>query len=548
MSDKASNPFTLDKAFALNIKMNPDDWNKLRYQAPGLDHFIHPNCESGPRPQNFSWFPCEATFDANKYKSVEIRKKGLAGSMEPTKPALKIKFGSNGNPGFRSMTLNNCKQDVSFVRQALAFHLFRKARLAAPRTGFVSVALNGKTIGLYTWIESIDKSFLAKQFGDDGDGELYELTFADFNDKQKNQIEGKSGDSDDRIIGKLSNAIRDANIDAIGKIVDLEYFYRFWAMEVIVSHWDGYSGNRNNSLFYRSSGNGNLYFIPWGLDQSFKPPRDWWSQFRGKPQLLPDAVYCHGDLCRTLFGDKRCRAKYKDALLLLLDDVWNANKLVKQIQQIKQTIVPFIDSGFEATVLNEQEVVLEYISKTKERVLAGCTDEKFVWDRPSAPALCGNIDLTLNGVVTLPWTTRTAPPTDGEGTVSLVSPEGTRHSRSIKGRAYHNPLPLKYASQPHEVSKNAPEHVHIELIVADINNSNIVLRIELPIDAVSSGKSLKLDFGEANTEFAVLDQNGERESAGRVVTGWVHLHVANSHTNRGLQFSVFAPLVRASHF
>ena len=41
------------------------------------------------------------------------------------------------------------------------------------------------------------------------------------------------------------------NIEAaIGKLVDLDSFYTFWAVEGLLGFWDRYSGNRNNFFIY----------------------------------------------------------------------------------------------------------------------------------------------------------------------------------------------------------------------------------------------------------------------------------------------------------
>ena len=40
---------------------------------------------------------------------------------------------------------------------------------------------------------------------------------------------------------------------AVGELVDLDAFYKFWAMEGLLGFWDGYSANRNNFFVYLSN-------------------------------------------------------------------------------------------------------------------------------------------------------------------------------------------------------------------------------------------------------------------------------------------------------
>ena len=56
---------------------------------------------------------------------------------------------------------------------------------------------------------------------------------------------------------------------ALEEIIDLDRFLSFWATEVLVGHWDGYAGNRNNYHFYREP-DGRFVFIPWGVDAVFE--------------------------------------------------------------------------------------------------------------------------------------------------------------------------------------------------------------------------------------------------------------------------------------
>ena len=60
----------------------------------------------------------------------------------------------------------------------------------------------------------------------------------------------------------------DAGLKALGEVVDLDRFLSFWATEVLVGHWDGYAGDRNNYHFYREP-DGPFVFIPWGTDDTF---------------------------------------------------------------------------------------------------------------------------------------------------------------------------------------------------------------------------------------------------------------------------------------
>ena len=58
------------------------------------------------------------------------------------------------------------------LRDALSYKIMRDVGLAAPRTSFAKVYLNGSYWGLYLIVEQVNKTFLKQHFADN-DGNLY---------------------------------------------------------------------------------------------------------------------------------------------------------------------------------------------------------------------------------------------------------------------------------------------------------------------------------------------------------------------------------------
>jgi len=74
--------------------------------------------------------------------------------------------------------------DESKVREIYSFDLLTRAGVTAPRTGSAKLFINIEGVrhyfGLYTIMEPVDKSFLTKRYGRDGnDGNLYKCLFGD---------------------------------------------------------------------------------------------------------------------------------------------------------------------------------------------------------------------------------------------------------------------------------------------------------------------------------------------------------------------------------
>ncbi len=75
--------------------------------------------------------------------------------------------------GSKTINLHCGVTDPSKLRETFGYALFRRAGLPAPRTALAEVRLTvpGKfereLLGIYTIVESVDKGFLAENFGDD---------------------------------------------------------------------------------------------------------------------------------------------------------------------------------------------------------------------------------------------------------------------------------------------------------------------------------------------------------------------------------------------
>ncbi len=389
-------PFSVDQAITVKISVSEALWDAVRYDDPGLVHFADQACPSGPRPSSFDWVSGTATVDGRDAGSVQIRKKGTKGSMSFSKPSLKIKFDYNNKRpyGLKRMTLNNGLQDPTHARECVTYHLFEKAGLAAPLCGLARVWVNGVDLGVYTHLEPIKKPLLRRAFGT-SDGDLYEITAADFVPELTQMFEFK-GDASAMFPTRLDEITRafdrgdDELIGTLEGLIDLDAFFTYWAMEVLTTHWDGYAGNRNNSYVYIHPQTGLGHFIPWGVDQSFTIPVDFFGPFLGLDDVMPWTVYANGRLAKRLYQHPEGRRRYRQALDSALNDVWDDAEVFELLGRLRNTTMRNIEDDYTAiqTALeyNNLEVFLEQDWIELGRALReGLPD----WDRQDNPPLCG---------------------------------------------------------------------------------------------------------------------------------------------------------------
>lgn len=243
--------------------------------------------------------------------AITLKLKGKQGSFRRLdgKAAFKLKFPSGARPdGLKKMTLNNMVQDNSKVHEAVVYELFRAVGVAAPRTGYATVTVNGASYGLYLNLETMDEVALARWFA--STQHLYEGAYGlenDPTDAFNEHYEVDVGDEDDRadLVALMATAT-DFSAGWYARMAahaDLEQMTRMWATEAYVGHWDGYSGSAVNNYYLHSDAAGVFTMIPWGTDNT----------------LIGRVGFYDGAAQHVIFNgciaDPICHSLYRDALL-----------------------------------------------------------------------------------------------------------------------------------------------------------------------------------------------------------------------------------------
>ncbi|MBC8003425.1 MAG: CotH kinase family protein [Opitutaceae bacterium] len=291
--------YHMDNVVTINIIMPQASWNALRNAQPhgGLCVFSF----TGDR---YDWFNATSVevsgtaFPAGGthiFHSVGIKKRSFCGSFSTGKPALALNFSkfnaANENVienliGTKYITLNNSIQDPSFIRQTLGFELFRQAGLPHSRCNYAHVKVNGVSIGFYVNIEPIKSRHIEHNFNNNDAGNIYEIEFGeDFTQPIMNadriSFEGLSNFADKKDLKLATQTLASTGVAGLDSVIDVPQFVRFFAMETLLKHWDGYAGNLNNTYIYNDvtavanpgTANVNFKFIPWGLDQILQQNR-----------------------------------------------------------------------------------------------------------------------------------------------------------------------------------------------------------------------------------------------------------------------------------
>lgn len=381
-SSPDADPFAPDALLSVVVTMPDDEWQALRRETRSLSSVVGPGCQSAPPATPFGDHEGDVTLDGLAFPDVVVRKKGFLGSLSADRPSLRLDLdATHAGAAFRGLdhlVLNNAQQDPAVVRTCLAYGVLRDAGVPAPRCGFAHVVVNGFDLGAYVHVERPRAAFLRRWFGD-ADGVLLEGSLSDFAPTWRQTYEReRGGDEDAAQLVQAVVAALDAGDDALlarlDDVIDLDAFFRFWAAEVVVGHWDGYTGNRNNFLVYAGD-DGRARFIASGMDATFQP-------LRNTPS---PAVLAHGMLARRLYAHPAGHARYRAAVFDVLATAWDEEVLFDRLVQGSTLVAPHVPDlvVFDAAVTD----TLAFVDARRAELVSGLSPAP-EWNEPYPPTIC----------------------------------------------------------------------------------------------------------------------------------------------------------------
>jgi spore coat protein CotH len=261
----------------LFLTINSRDWTSLK------EHFL----------EN-TYYPATLTWNGQIVRNIGIRSRGT-GSRSGVKPGLRFDFDYYTTDqkflGLKSVILRNNTQDPSGMRERLSMALFKRLGLAAEREAHARLFINNVYVGLFTIVESLDKTFLTKNFNEN-DGHLYEFAFDNtatatvFNFGYPGadaalyvprpfKPETLESDPQGEVIEHLfwtANVTSDAVWrTSIEEFLDMKKFIRHLAIENFLAEEDGLTGDYgpNNFYFYRFLNTNKFTFLPWDKSNTF---------------------------------------------------------------------------------------------------------------------------------------------------------------------------------------------------------------------------------------------------------------------------------------
>jgi len=353
------------------------------------------------------------------YRAVAVHLKGATGSFRPVddKPSLTLNFDrfTRGQRfcGLRRVHLNNSVEDPSYLNEQFGAELFRAAGVPAPRVAHARVWLNGRPLGLYVLKEGFTEEFLGGYF-ERTDGSLYSPDWGHDVDQPMRLSSGRSSGPGQPDLKALAEATAEPDADRrwerLAKVLDMDRFLSFMALEVMLCHRDGYCLARNNFRLYHDADTGKFVFLPHGMDQLLGK-----ADFPWKPHVA-------GVIARAIMDTPEGRGRYTDRFTTLFTNLFKVELLTSRVDEWLRQLRPQL-SGREYKQLAHEAAAVQ------DRIVQRRANLKWQLSQPElAP-------LQFSGGVARPaeWVKVDEP--QGGGMDRGKSPDGRPALRIVAGRA-----------------------------------------------------------------------------------------------------------------
>jgi spore coat protein H len=296
------------------------------------------------------------------YTNVAAHLKGSFSYRDvDSKPSLTLNFDKFAPGqrfhGLQKIHLNNAVQDPSYLLEQFGRELFNEAGVPTTRAGHAVVKINGREAGLYVLLEGWNKQFIKRHF-ESAKGNLYDGgSGGDITKKLK--VDCGDNPEDRSGLTNLVRATREKHatnrLEKMARVLNVERFRTFAALETMLVHWDGYcAGGPNNYRVFHDVSRDKMVFMPHGMDQLFGVSSS--TDF----SILPAFK---GMVADKLFSIPSERQRYREEVARLLNGPFSVENLHARLDRLSERLQKQL--GDEPQLRNQ---VKAYVGQTKSRM------------------------------------------------------------------------------------------------------------------------------------------------------------------------------------
>lgn len=290
------------------------------------------------------------------------------------KKSYRIDFGAyNSDFEGREIHFNAEYRDPSIIRNKLSFDFFQIIGSISPDCKHVFIELNGKPMGVYLQIESVDDLFLQKRqlpYGPIYYATKYHANFSLLTPRHNPKpslisgYEQKIGSDDDNrdlemFIYKVNTTSQSNFAEEIARCVDIEKYLLWLCGVVCTQNFDAFI---HNYAIYQNRETKLYQMIPWDYDATWG--RDWNGKIM-EYNYVPIEGY--NTLTARLLDVKDIRAKYRLLLEEILETSFTVEALEPRITNLHKQLRPYVSvDPYKKKSINmfdsELDFILRFIS------------------------------------------------------------------------------------------------------------------------------------------------------------------------------------------
>jgi spore coat protein CotH len=274
-SDEPANAHAGDLVFdpsrvaTIDLEISDGDLTILRADA-----------EKAFSTQDFTYVSARLTFDGVVYEQAGLRVKGNSSLAMAQGDAFPFKLDMNRYvseqrlDGLTKINLHNNVNQPAAMNEYLSYGAFREFGVAASRTGWADITLNGQSLGLYTLVEQVNDKMLDRWY-DDGSADLYKPeppagslgylgdAIGDFTDVGYEA----DNDTDHATFLRMVKTIDEADVSTWDAVIDVESVLAYFAGNVALGNWDTYVSMSHNYYLFEATP-GRMVMLPWDMNLS----------------------------------------------------------------------------------------------------------------------------------------------------------------------------------------------------------------------------------------------------------------------------------------
>ncbi|MFK7765664.1 MAG: CotH kinase family protein [Mariniblastus sp.] len=313
----------------------------------------------------YTYVKSQVTIDGQPFEDCGLRFKGNSSYMfsargfkRPMKIDTNRYVKGQKLHGRTKLNFSNAFLDSSYMKEKLAYDLYRAAGIPTPSVGWANVTLSidgkKKTLGIYVLVEQVDKRFLKENYGKKSEDALLmkpEMDWRYLGDKTESysQYEIKSGEENVDQIKRFAELLKiiekgsdEEFATEIKQRMDLEQFAAYLAVTSMLSNVDSYIGMPHNYYLVMDKTDNKLKMMPWDVNEAFGT-----FTLGGSPDAMINwNIYRpwvgQRRILERLFEMKEFKDLYKDTYTRLFKEHFTKETMFAKIETLEKALAPHL--------------------------------------------------------------------------------------------------------------------------------------------------------------------------------------------------------------